>query len=167
MTESSSLCLSCGLCCDGTLIGFVQLDNDELPALRKVKQFEEASNHGFFLQPCSEYCDGCTIYEHRPKQCGLFKCGLLKSVEQKELDFNLAVHYIKEAKLQKITIEKKIIDLNIELQAPSFYFQMIELKKLLTKQQIETTLDTKNETLLIELNQFNNWLSQKFDVSFF
>jgi uncharacterized protein len=167
MTESSSLCLSCGLCCDGTLIGFVQLDDEELPALRKVKHFEEASNHGFFLQPCSEYCDGCTIYEHRPKQCALFKCGLLKSVEQKELDFNLALQHIEAVKLQKNALEKKLSTLEFELQSPSFYFKMIELKKLLTKQQSETSFNIENETLLIELNQFNSFLKNKFGVAFY
>jgi Fe-S-cluster containining protein len=167
MTESSSLCLSCGLCCDGTLIGFVQLDDEELPALQKVKQFEEAGNHGFFLQPCSEFCDGCTIYHHRPKQCALFKCGLLKSVEQKELDFNLALQHIEEVKLQKNSLEKKLSTLEFELQSPSFYFKMIELKKLLTKQEDEKTLDTINKKLLLELQQFNSFLKNKFGVAFY
>jgi Fe-S-cluster containining protein len=167
MTESSSLCLSCGLCCDGTLLGFVQLEDDELPALRKVKHFEEVSNHGFFLQPCSEYCDGCTIYEHRPKQCGLFKCGLLKSVEQKELDFKVALQHIEEVKLQKIAIEKKLLMLEIELQSPSFYFKMIELKKLLTKQETEKIINTKDKILLSAVHQLNRLLTKNFGSAFF
>ena len=87
MNDSSNICLSCGLCCDGTLIGFVQLESEEIPAIRELMDVEGVKDKGVFLQPCSKYCDGCTIYSQRPKQCASFKCGLLNSVEQKELDF--------------------------------------------------------------------------------
>jgi hypothetical protein len=36
MNDSTNICLSSGLCCDGTLIGFVQLSDEEIPELRKL-----------------------------------------------------------------------------------------------------------------------------------
>ena len=143
MNVSSNICLSCGLCCDGTLIGFVELDSEELPILSGLMDLEDANDKGFFLQPCNNYCDGCAIYSQRPKQCSSFKCGLLKSVEQKELDFDNAIDTIIEVKHKKISIEKKIETLNIKLQAQSFYFKMIELKKLLHKNEAEYSLRQK------------------------
>ena len=143
MNVSSNICLSCGLCCDGTLIGFVELDSEELPILSGLMDLEDANDKGFFLQPCNNYCDGCAIYSQRPKQCSSFKCGLLKSVEQKELDFDNAIDTIIEVKHKKISIEKKIETLNIKLQAQSFYFKMIELKKLLHINEAEYSLRQK------------------------
>ena len=101
MNDSLNICLSCGLCCDGTLIGYVKLGSEELPALRELLNIEEEGGKGFFLQPCKSYCDGCTIYSNRPKQCDNFKCGLLKSVEQKELSFDTALERINAVSQKK------------------------------------------------------------------
>ena len=44
MNDSTNICLSCGLCCDGTLIGFVQLCEEEIPELSKlIEEKEECS----------------------------------------------------------------------------------------------------------------------------
>ena len=39
------------LCCDGTLIGFVHLDGDEIPAVKEVMDIEEADGQDFFSIP--------------------------------------------------------------------------------------------------------------------
>ena len=165
MNDSSDICLSCGLCCDGTLIGFVQLESEEIPAIREIMDIENVNGKGFFLHPCNKYCDGCTIYSQRPKQCASFKCGLLKSVEQKELDFDLAIKTISEVKQQKISLEKKLVLLDIKLQSPSFYFKMIELKKLIQKYEAESSLTQKHLELKSELELLNNLLESKFDLT--
>jgi len=165
MNDSSNICLSCGLCCNGTLIGFVELNTQEKTELRELMDIVESNEKGFFLQPCNKYCDGCTIYSQRPKQCASYKCGLLKSVEQKELDFNLALEIINEVKQKKINIEKNITTLQLELQSQSFYFKMIELKKLLQKYEAESSLKQKDLELISELEQLDNLLVSKFDLS--
>ena len=63
MNDSLNICLSCGLCCDGTLIGYVKLGSKELPALRELLNIEEEGGKGFFLQPCKSYCDAVS-YTH-------------------------------------------------------------------------------------------------------
>jgi hypothetical protein len=52
-----------------------------------------------FAQPCACF-DGklCGIYADRPKRCRTFECGLLKRVQADELDTNLALKKIAEAK---------------------------------------------------------------------
>lgn len=165
MNDSSNICLSCGLCCDGTLIGFVELENEELPAVKMVMDIEDENGNGFFLQPCNKYCDGCTIYANRPKQCGKFKCGLLNSVEQKELDFNVAVDMIHVVKQKKIALEKKIALLELNLQSPSFYFKMVELKKLLLKDKSESALPKKHLEILSDLNELDSLVMKGFGVS--
>ena len=46
MNDSLNICLSCGLCCDGTLIGHVQLNREELPALRELMDLEDENGNG-------------------------------------------------------------------------------------------------------------------------
>ncbi|MBL4710341.1 MAG: hypothetical protein JKY48_18070, partial [Flavobacteriales bacterium] len=66
MNDSLNICLSCGLCCDGSLIGHVQLDREEIPVVRELMDIEDENGNGFFLQPCTKYCDACNIYSQRP-----------------------------------------------------------------------------------------------------
>jgi len=167
MNESLNICLSCGFCCDGTLIGHVQLDREELPVLKELMDIEDENGNGFFLQPCNNYCDDCSIYSKRPKQCANFKCGLLKSLEQKELNFNSAIEMINVVKQKKIAIEKKLVTLNIELHSQSFYFKMVELKKLLQKNKSESSLTQNHLELILNLEQLDSLLTKKFGVTLY
>jgi len=164
MNDSTNICLSCGLCCDGTLIGFVQLCEEEIPELSKLIEIEAVNGKGFILQPCKEFCNGCTIYAKRPKHCISFKCGLLKSVEQKELGFDLAIETIIAVKQKKGTIEKKLETLQIELQSHSFYFKMVELKKMIRKSKFESSLTKSHLELVTDLMQLDKLLLSKFDL---
>ncbi len=162
-----NICLSCGACCDGTLIGFVQLDQEELPAVKNVMEIEEENGNGFFLQPCKNYCDGCSIYAQRPQQCDNFKCDLLKSVEKKEVSFDTALELIKKVKQQKIAVEKKLALLPFTLQSKAFHFKMAEIKNSLLKQQTKSVSITEQQELLSDLENLNHLLTTKFGVSLY
>ena len=138
-----------------------------MPALRELLNIEEEGGKGFFLQPCKSYCDGCTIYSNRPKQCDNFKCGLLKSVEQKELSFDSALERINAVSQKKISIEKKIAKLPFELESNSFYFKMTELKTLLYKKKAESPVTQNQLELIPDLEQLNSLISKNFGVSLF
>ena len=165
MNDSLNICLPCGLCCDGTLIGHVQLDREELPALRELLDLEDENGNGFFLQPCNQYCDGCNIYSQRPKKCASFNCGLLKSFQQKELNYDSVIEIINLVKQKKSAIEKKIVILKIELKSESFYFKMVELKKLLQKTKPESLLTQNYLELTSDLKQLDSLLTNKFGIS--
>ena len=165
MSDSENICLACGLCCDGTLIGFVQLEREELSAVRKIMDVEEVKGNAIFLHPCPKLCDGCTVYSQRPKQCGIFKCGLLNSVEQNEMDFNSAVKMVDSVKQKKSAIEQLILTQQIQLRSPSFYFKMVELKKLLKKVKSESILTQGHLELISELNELDSLLEKEFDLT--
>ena len=163
MNDSTNLCLSCGLCCEGTVIGFVQVGREELPSLRDVIDIENTNGDGFFLQPCKKYCDGCTIYSRRPKQCAKFECGLLKSFNQKEVDFDSALEIINVVKQKQNDIESKLALLPFELQSQSFYFKMGEVKKLLQKNAPEVAFTQNQLDLLEDIKQLDSLLASKFE----
>ena len=164
MGDSTNICLACGCCCDGTMIGFVQLDPEELPVLRDLVDVENGNGEGFLLHPCQKYCDGCTIYSRRPKQCALFKCELLKSVEQKELDFDSAVQIVDELKQRRIAIEEKLALLQIELPFQSFCFKMVGLKNLFQKSE-PASFTQNHMDLKSDLERLDSLLTERFGVS--
>jgi Fe-S-cluster containining protein len=167
MSDPTNICLSCGLCCDGTLIGFVQLESEELSPVRKLMEIEETGENGMFFLPCNELgCNGCNIYSQRPKACRNFECGVLKSVEKKELTFDKATEVIDVVKQKKIAIEKQVATLQIELQSKSFHFKMLELKKLFRKDKSEIFLSESHQELKLKLSELEKLLSKSFGVSF-
>ncbi|PCI97541.1 MAG: hypothetical protein COB15_07475 [Flavobacteriales bacterium] len=147
------------------MIGFVRLNLEELPVLKEIMEIEEEDGKGFFIQPCKNYCDGCTIYSNRPKQCDNFKCELLKAHEEKKLDFDSAIGIINELKQKKLAIEKKLSMLQFELKSQSFCFKMIELNTLLQKNKDESVLKQKHLELISDLKQLDNLLTKRFGLS--
>jgi Fe-S-cluster containining protein len=167
MTKSEHLCLSCGLCCDGTLIGFVELSKKEIPAIKNIMEVEELYGNGIFLHPCKKYCNGCTVYEHRPENCAKFKCGLLKAHEQNEINFKNASIIINDVKVLKNSIEIKINDLKIKLKSPSFYFKMVELNKILIKKQLDKRISIPEIDLKQVMDKLENILLDNFKISMY
>lgn len=165
MSESETLCLSCGLCCDGTLIGFVQVSSEEVSSIKQIMEIEEINGQGIFIQPCSKYCNGCTVYENRPKQCGIFKCSLLTAVEDKELEFVVASEVITEVKERKTSLLEKLRPLQLKFKSPSFYFQMVELKKMLKKAKKKSTLSPVQLEIISDLKQLDQILLDKFGIT--
>ena len=79
------LCLSCGLCCDGSLFWAVPLgEGDTAPA--------PLDADGYLRQPCPCFNGACTIYKDRPAGCRDFTCHLLDAVAagQRDRDWALA-----------------------------------------------------------------------------
>jgi uncharacterized protein len=167
MDDSLNICLSCGLCCNGTLFGFVQLGQAELPVVKELMHIEEERGNAFFLQPCDNYCDGCSIYSDRPNECVNFSCGLLDSFEKKEVSFDSALGSINMVKQTKLAIEKKLEKLQLTLKSESFYFQMVELKIVLQKMKSQTALTQKYLELEEDILQLNSLLLKDFGASLF
>src|ERR1041385_5603363 len=89
--DSNSLCLECGLCCNGVIFADVRLQpGDNAPRLQSLglkflpnRQSQIANRK--FSQPCAAFAGcKCTIYSERPTYCRKFECLLLKSVKTGE-----------------------------------------------------------------------------------
>ena len=109
MSLSQSLCLACGLCCDGTLFSSVPLrPNDELGALKTAGvSIVSDGDPNMFTQPCAAHKNcACIIYANRPHDCRAYKCELLKRFERDEISHESALEII-----------NKIISLKNEVNA--------------------------------------------------
>jgi Fe-S-cluster containining protein len=81
--ELEVLCQSCGLCCDGSLFGRVDLEPEEIEPARRHRLRVLPGARGF-EQPCAALARRgpelgrrcCSIYEERPLACRRFACRL-------------------------------------------------------------------------------------------
>jgi Fe-S-cluster containining protein len=99
----SQLCPNCGLCCNGVLFADVELRaGDDAGRLAELGlSLIKKGSKLAFAQPCACF-DGklCGIYADRPKRCRTFECGLLKRVQNGELDADAALKTIARTKRQ-------------------------------------------------------------------
>jgi Fe-S-cluster containining protein len=96
-----SICIGCGLCCDGTLFVRGKLTPDEaskIPAAHKVTGVSEGEQVSF-RQPCVHFDgSGCRIYSDRYAACRKYRCEVLKAHEEGLLDSATARGRISEAR---------------------------------------------------------------------
>ena len=84
-TDEQSICIGCGLCCDGTVVTHLAVrDESDLGAPLRALGVEilAAAEPPVFELPCPAVCDGvCTIHDlHRPSACSQFECKLSRAV---------------------------------------------------------------------------------------
>ncbi|MGE6763697.1 YkgJ family cysteine cluster protein [Corallococcus interemptor] len=94
MTSSlSTLCLHCGMCCDGTLFTQVPLQPAEAQALRQKGLSLLVKEDGAVALPqrCAAL-EGlcCTVYEERPDACRRYRCQLFNALAEGEVSLEEA-----------------------------------------------------------------------------
>lgn len=85
MSDATSVCIGCGLCCDGTVVSHLAVaDASDLGAPLAALGVEviAAADPPVFALPCPAVVDGvCTVHDlHRPHACGQFECAVSRSV---------------------------------------------------------------------------------------
>ncbi len=101
---TSTLCTQCGLCCDGTLFGDVELagrrEAVRLEALGLDVDSDDADVELLALPCAGLRGTRCGVYAHRPQCCRTFECRLLQQAQRGEVTANEALARIAAAKAQ-------------------------------------------------------------------
>jgi hypothetical protein len=112
--NANSLCLECGLCCNGVIFANVQLQPGDNAARLKslglaISNPTSKTGAQKFNQPCTAF-DGCRceIYSDRPKYCRQFECLLLKSVKAGDTSLPEASKVIRSA-LRRVKKVKSLL----------------------------------------------------------
>jgi hypothetical protein len=86
MSQASTLCVGCGLCCNGVLFTNARAEPGEVPRMRELGlEVEKVGERLQFRQPCPQHHDGqCGIYSDRFLKCRTFRCALLKRLDSGE-----------------------------------------------------------------------------------
>ncbi len=100
-----SLCLSCGLCCDGTLFDNVRLgEGEDAERLKKrgllVAYSRAKAPVAFVRQPCPALgADrACCVYSDRPAQCRAFECRVFKDAQAGRMTSDAAQRVVARAR---------------------------------------------------------------------
>ena len=99
---TETLCTTCGLCCDGTLLADVELagrrEATGLEILGLEVEDADEGHRGLLLLPCRAL-EGtrCSIYPHRPACCRTFECRLLQEVRRGVVDLGRAREKVMDA----------------------------------------------------------------------
>jgi Fe-S-cluster containining protein len=109
--SSVSICVGCGLCCDGTLLSHLAVsDESDLGAPLRTLGVEiiVAADPPVFELPCPAVEQGtCTIHHlHRPHACAQFECALSQAV----LDGNLPSAQAREVIATTLEIRSAVSD---------------------------------------------------------
>ncbi len=98
--DGSPLCLACGLCCEGLLHDWAQLEPGETAAAERLglPTFAHPQGPGFTL-PCPRHREGrCTVYDERPSPCRGYRCKLLRRYLAGEVTWEEGLRRIEQVK---------------------------------------------------------------------
>ena len=97
---SDNLCVSCSLCCNGSLFSRVPITAEEKTRMGGGPNFFRKGDEYRMKQSCTYlgYECACQCYDIRPKTCRTYKCRLLKRVEANETSEFEATELVAEIK---------------------------------------------------------------------
>jgi Fe-S-cluster containining protein len=101
---TDALCTRCGLCCDGTLFGDVELTGRAEAGRLEVLGLdvdEDDADTELLALPCAGLRGTrCRVYAHRPQCCRTFECRLLQDTRRGAVSEAQALTRIAEARAQ-------------------------------------------------------------------
>ena len=101
---TDTLCTRCGLCCDGTLFGDVELTGPAEAARLEILGLDvdtDDADAELLALPCAGLRGTrCSVYAHRPQCCRTFECRLLLEARRGVVTTELALVRIAEARVQ-------------------------------------------------------------------
>ena len=107
----STLCLHCGMCCDGTLFTHVSLQPGEVATLQRrgVPVGQRADGSPALVQHCAAL-EGrtCTAYGERPAGCRRYQCQLFSALAEKEVSLEEALAVVEEAHALREAVEREL-----------------------------------------------------------
>lgn len=164
-----TLCLNCGLCCNGVLFKDVELQaGDDVARLQSlglpVSTPRSAKGFARFSQPCAALqadCK-CCVYGDRPSRCRDFECAVFKAVQAGEMETAAALRTIKQARQKAdkvLRLLRKLGDLD-EHVALSVRFRRLK-KRVESGQFEEEAVDLYGE-LTLAVHDLNLLLGTAF-----
>jgi len=108
---AQNLCMTCGLCCEGTLFKAVPVGPDERLLGLKARgvQINIESKRKSFLLPCTAYENCvCKVYTERPKRCITYQCKLLRKCLNDKITWDEAAEVVHSTQLHKKKLEANL-----------------------------------------------------------
>lgn len=150
--DTTTLCLACGICCEGVLHNHATADAEELKRIEGLGvSLYEKQDYPAFALPCPCHVDRCcTVYDQRPAACEAYKCSLLQAAQEGKRSFSEAHRIVEQARevMGRIyeTIGRRDKELRIWDQARNFLSERRE------ESASEDAFRRGNAALMLDLN---------------
>jgi hypothetical protein len=157
MSDSSTLCVGCGLCCNGALFTAARAEPDEMPRLQSLGLEVEPMRGGGqqFRLPCRHHDEGrCGIYADRFLKCRTFRCALLKRLDEGELGLGEAQSIVIRAKAMLARVAE------LDPAAAQFRVRAVQRTQRAPAETAEAA--AKRRRLLIESLALDLFFDQRF-----
>lgn len=172
MTPAERLCLSCGLCCDGTLFDNVRLgpgdDAGKLQALGlPVKVSRAQAPITFFRQPCAALCANraCRLYTDRPAQCRTYECGVFKAAQMERITWAAAKRQVQRARREAEGIRRLLRALGDRDEHRSLGERFRRTQRRLESGGADPAAAEAFAELGLAMHAFNRLAHEKFHLS--
>ena len=98
--QASTLCVACGLCCNGMLHHKARLQHAEIPLAESLGMTVLEGEKLTFQLPCACWQQGkCSVYaQTRPATCGSYRCKLLRNLDREAVTLDAALEQVAQAK---------------------------------------------------------------------
>jgi hypothetical protein len=163
--SEQNICVSCGMCCDGTLFLHACLNPDEIGNLpEKIEQnvFTEAENN-YFRLPCLYFIGKCSIYnQKRADVCPAFRCQLLRNFTVDRLSLNNALDIVKKAVRMRDEIFSEYSKLSGEKKVFFFKQLLADMTKLNMTETLNETKEMQIKLLQAKCNILEALLVKHF-----
>jgi len=164
--DANSLCLECGLCCNGVIFADVQVQaGDDAAGLQSLGLAFIKSKAGIskFKQPCTAFAGcQCNIYSQRPKYCREFECLLLKSVKCGHTEHAAASRIIRSA-LQRVKKVKRLLqELGDSEESLALGKRFRRIKRKLESGPLDENSAEKFGDLTLAVHDLNILLAEAF-----
>ena len=164
-TVAGQLCLSCGLCCDGTLFKDVELQpGDDLSLLEAggLSLLRRGATVKL-TQPCTAL-DGCRcrVYSQRPTRCREFECLLLKSTLNGQTPVPKALQIIRLGRQKAERVRRLLQELGDENQRLPLSVRFRRMRQRFEKGGANEDAIERFGELTLAVHDLNVLLSQAF-----
>jgi hypothetical protein len=168
LCNSNSLCLECGLCCNGVIFANVQLQPGDNAARLKslglaISNRSTKAGVQKFKQPCTAF-DGCrcNIYSDRPKYCRQFECLLLKSVKAGDTSLPDASKVIRSALRRVKKVKRLLQELGDSDEQLALSHRFRRMQRFLENSPLDGDTAAKFGDLTLAVHDLNVLLSESF-----
>ncbi len=110
LPDDQHLCTRCGMCCDGTMFEYVEVEESERPLLENLFTLHPGAKGPVFHQPCPHAAhQRCTVYESRPQTCRKYRCKTLIALDSGEISAEEAARRVDEALHARETVRPLLL----------------------------------------------------------
>jgi len=131
--QAQNLCMTCGLCCDGTLFKTAPVDPDErlIELQASGVQIHIENERRRLLLPCAAYENNIckAYYNEKAKICTEYQCKLLKQCFIGKITWDEATEVVHSIQLHKKKLEanlRKVYRISSGESLPSIFQRFIE-----------------------------------------